>query len=194
MSSPGTCYANRQGPTHNGSRQPAGQPAPPPPPPHPIVLPSAGAVGAPEQDPGFSPGQEGLLGWLGMPERMSDCADEMPRGVGGPDPPEREIWALPHPSPPLPRVRAEPTAPPWERPWLERAAHRPWPCAFSSFLWVPSLVGVPPGTWLSTAWPLPPRTANAQPQWCSWLLPRSEWEREGPTWSRVLGPAALFDE
>lgn len=81
LSSPGTCYANRQGPTHNGSRQPAGQPAPPPPPPHPIVLPSAGAVGAPEQDPGFSPGQEGLLGWLGMPERMSDCADEM-RGAG----------------------------------------------------------------------------------------------------------------
>ena len=68
FSSQGTCYANTQGPTHNGSRQP-GWPArpPPPPPPYTIVLPSGeGQCGEHwEGDPGPVPFSKAGRGFWG---------------------------------------------------------------------------------------------------------------------------------
>ena len=82
FSSQGTCYANTQGPTHNGSRQP-GCPARPclhllsTPLSCPLERGSVGGTGGGPRPGPFLQGRKGLLGWLGMPQRMNGHANEM---------------------------------------------------------------------------------------------------------------------
>lgn len=82
FSSQGTCYANTQGPTHNGSRQP-GCPARPrlhllsTPLSCPLERGSVGGAGGGPRPGPFLQGRKGLLGWLEMPQRMNGHANEM---------------------------------------------------------------------------------------------------------------------
>jgi len=101
----------------------------------------------------FLQGRKGLLGWLGMPQRMNGHANEMLMSLGQASP-ESSLGSCPSAArregsstPALPLLWADPPAPPQRLSWVERAAH--WASRLGlrhslSSVWSPSLVGPPP--------------------------------------------------
>lgn len=159
FSSQGTCYANTRGPPH--TMVPASLAAQPDlasasSPPHCPSLWRGAVSGALEGGPRPGPflqGRKGLLGWLGMPQRMNGHANEMLMSLGQASP-ESSLGSCPSAArregsstPALPLLWADPPAPPQRLSWVERAAH--WASRLGlrhslSSVWSPSLVGPPP--------------------------------------------------